>query len=42
MAQWLGNELERQQDEASIKNMNLALSKTMPAIARLEKERSST
>ncbi|UCE62661.1 MAG: PAS domain S-box protein [Nitrospirota bacterium] len=37
MAQWLGNELKRQQDEASIRNINLALSKAMPAISRLNK-----
>ena len=38
MAQWVGNELTRQQDQASIRNINLALSKTMPAISRLNKE----
>jgi len=37
IAQWLGNELERQQDEASIRNINLALSKAMPAISKLNK-----
>lgn len=37
MAQWLGNELKRQQDEASIRNINLALSKAMPGISRLNK-----
>jgi len=38
MAQWLGNELKRQQDEASLRNINLALSKAMPAISRLNKD----
>ena len=38
MAQWVGNELTRQQDQASIRNINLALSKAMPAISRLNKE----
>jgi PAS domain S-box-containing protein len=37
MAQWLGNELIRQQDEASIRNINLALSKAMPGISRINK-----
>ena len=38
MAQWLGNEMERQQDESSNRNMNLALSKAMPGITKLNKD----
>ena len=38
MAQWLGNELERREDEESLRELNLALSKAMPAISRVDKE----